>query len=92
MFLVISWLLGGAVVGGIGVTGIASAVSTGPRGDIETAVVLLLIGVIGGAIGGGLLGRMLRRKFAGDERKLGLITALPWIAGFALVVGINVYK
>jgi ABC-type Fe3+-siderophore transport system permease subunit len=92
MFLIISWVLGGAVVGGIGVTGIASAISTGPRGDIGTAVFLLLTGVALGAVGGGLIGRMLRRKYAGDPDKLSLFTIVPWIAGFALVVGINTFK
>ncbi len=91
IFLIISWVLVGALFGGIGVTGIASAViSAGPRGDIGTAVVLLLTGVTLGAAGGGILGRMLQQTFAGNPRKLNLIAGAPWIAGIVLVLGVTI--
>jgi MFS family permease len=87
MFLIISWILGGAVIGGISVPGMASAISTFPRGDIGTAVTWLLIGVALGAAGGGIIGRIIRQKFAGNPRKLNLLTGVPWLAALVLVGG-----
>lgn len=92
IFLIISWVLFGALFGGIGLTGIASAASIGPRGDIGTAVILLLIGVTLGAVGGGLLGRLLQQKFAADPRKRNLFTGMPWIAGVVLVLGMTMVQ
>ncbi len=88
--LIISWILVGALFGGIGLTGIASAVGTGPRGDIGTAVGLLLTGVTLGAIAGGLLGRVLQQAFAGHPRKLNLSAGAAWIAGLVLVLGVAI--
>jgi len=90
MFLIISWILGGAVIGGISVPGMASAISTFPRGDIGTAVTWLFIGVALGAAGGGIIGRMIRQKFAGNPRKLNLLTGVPWLAAVVLVAGISI--
>jgi hypothetical protein len=89
MFIIISWVLVGALFGGIGLTGIASAVITLPRGDIGTAVALLLTGVTLGAAGGGILGRMLQQKFAGNPHKLNLLAGAAWAAGLILVLGIT---
>ena len=85
IFLIVSWALIGAVAGAMGLIGIASAVSPGPRGDIGTAFILLLTGVTLGAAGGAILGRMLQQKFAGNQRRLDQITGAPWIAGVILV-------
>ena len=93
MFLVISWVLGGMLVGSIGLTGIASALhSSGPRDDIGTGLFLLVMGLTLGAVGGGILGRTLQKKFADNPDKLTLVTGVPWIAGTILVMGIGIFK
>ncbi len=93
MFLIISWVLGGAVVCGIGAVVIASAVyTTGPADDIGTGLALLFFGVMLGAAGGGTIGRMIRQKFAGNPGKLKLFAGAPLIAAAVLVVGINVFS
>ena len=91
MFLIIAWVLGGAVLCGIGAVGIASALyTTGPRDAIGTGLALLFFGVMLGAAGGGTLGWMIRQKFAGNPGKLKLFAGAPLIAAAVLVVGINV--
>jgi hypothetical protein len=92
MLLIIAWVLAGAVVGGIGVTGIASTVIAGSGGDIGTAVAFLLIGVTLGAAGGGTIGWLIRQKFAGNPSKLNLFAGAPVIVAFALVVGMSVFE
>jgi membrane protein DedA with SNARE-associated domain len=92
MFLIISGVLGGRLIGSVGLAGIASALhSTGPRDDIGTAVFLLLMGLTLGALAGGILGRTLQKKFADNPDKLTLVTGVPWIAGTILVMGIGIF-
>ena len=94
MFLIISWVFTGAVIGSVGVAGIASAVASGgPRNDpdIGTVLFLLLVTTVLGAVGGGLFARMVRRKFAGDPRKLNLLAGAPLLAA-AVLVGYAMFK
>ena len=94
MFLIISWVFAGAVIGSIGVAGIASAIASGgPRGDTDfgTALVLLLMTTVLGAVGGGLLGRMVRQKFADNPRKLDQFALVPLLPA-ALLLGYAMFK
>jgi hypothetical protein len=94
MFLIISWVLTGAVIGSVGVAGIASAIASGgPRGDtdIGTALVLLLMTTVLGAVSGGLLARMVRQKFADNPRKLDQLALAPLLAA-ALLLGYAMFK
>jgi hypothetical protein len=93
MFLIISWVFAGAVIGSVGVAGIASAIAGGPRGDTDfgAALVLLLMTTVLGAVGGGLLGRMVRQKFADNPRKLDQFALVPLLAA-ALLVGYAMFK
>jgi hypothetical protein len=94
MFLVISWVVTGAVFGSVGVAGIASAIAKGsPRGDIDigTALFSLLMTTVLGAAGGGILGRMVRQKFADNPRKLNLLAGAPLLAA-ALLLGYAMFK
>jgi hypothetical protein len=89
MFLIISWVVGGAVIGAFGITGLASAYMPDPRGDIGTVLAWLLTGVTLGAAVGGIVGHMIRQNFAGSPGKLSLLTAAPLIAAAALVLGLK---
>jgi hypothetical protein len=94
MLLIISWIFAGAVFGSVGVAGIASTIASGgPRGDtdIGTALVLLLMTTVLGAVGGGLLGRTVRRKFAGNPRKLDQLALAPLLPA-ALLLGYAMFK
>jgi phosphate/sulfate permease len=88
MFLIISWVLSGAIFGSIGVAGIASALATGRLGyetSIEAVAFLLLTTTVVGAVGGGFLARMVRRKFAGNQQRLNQFAIFPLLAAAALV-------
>jgi hypothetical protein len=54
MFLIISWILAGAVIGSVGVAGIASAISTGRPGyegpSIESVAFMLVVTMVPGAV------------------------------------------
>ena len=69
MFLIISWVVGGAVIGAFGIPGLASAYMPDPRGDIGTVLAWLLTGVTLGAAVGGIVGQMIRQNFAGSPGK-----------------------
>lgn len=87
MFLIIGWVLTGAVFGSIGVASIASALSNGPRPDpnLDAIFLSLFLTTIVGAVGGGILASMARRKFADNKRRLDQLALLPFLAAVALV-------
>ena len=94
MFLIISWVIAGAVLGSVGVAGIASAFAgDGPRGDIDIGTVFfwLFVTTVLGAVGGGLLARMVRRKFADNPQRLSQLAVAPLI-GVAILVGYAMLK
>ena len=94
MFLIISWVLTDAVFGSVGVAGIASAIASGgPRSDtdIGTALFLLLMTTVLGAVGGGILGRTVRRKFADNQRRLDQLAIAPLLPA-ALLLGYAMFK
>jgi hypothetical protein len=94
MLLIISWVLAGAVLGSVGVAGLASAfASDGPRGDpnLDAIFFWLFVTTLAGAVGGGLLARMARRKFADNKRRLDQLALLPLLA-VAVLVGYAVMK
>jgi ABC-type Fe3+ transport system permease subunit len=87
LFLIISWVLTGAVFGSVGVAWIASALSDGPRPDpnLDAIFLSLFLTTMIGAVGGGILAGMARRKFAGNKRRLDQLALLPFLAAVALV-------
>ncbi len=88
MFLIISWVITGLVVGSVGVAGVASAIAKdGPRGDpnLDAIFIWLFVTTVLGAVCGGVLARMVRRKFANDPRKTNLLAAAP-LAAVALLM------
>ena len=87
MFIMISWVLSGAVFGSVGVAFIASAFdSGGPRGDdFQTPLLIVLTTTILGAVSGGVLARMVRRKFADNPRRLDQLALAPLLPVAALV-------
>ena len=94
MFLIISWMLAGAVFGSVGVAGLASALASGgPRGDpnLDAIFFWLFLTTLAGAVGGGLLARMARRRFADDKRRLDQLALLPFLAA-AVLLGYAVLK
>jgi len=72
MFLIISWMVTGAVFGSIGVAQVASALSDGPRPDpnLDAIFLSLFLTTLVGAVGGGILASMARRKFADNKRSI----------------------
>ncbi|MEA2783621.1 MAG: hypothetical protein QOK29_5180 [Rhodospirillaceae bacterium] len=87
MFLVISWVITGAVFGSVGIAWIASALSDGPRPDpnLGAMFLLLFLTTLIGAVGGGILASMARRKFADNKRRLDQLALLPFLAAVVLV-------
>ena len=87
MFLIISWVVTGAVFGSVGVAWVASALSEGPRPDpnLDAMFLLLFLTTVAGAAGGGILAAMARRKFADNKRKLDQLALLPFLAAAGLV-------
>ncbi|HXO71885.1 MAG TPA: hypothetical protein VN838_23235 [Bradyrhizobium sp.] len=87
MFLIISWVVTGAVFGSVGVAWVASALCGGPRPDpnLDAMFLLLFLTTVSGAVGGGILASMARRKFADDKRRLDQLALLPFLAAAGLV-------
>lgn len=87
MFLIISWVVTGALFGSIGVALIASALSDGPRPDpnLDAIFLSLFLTTLVGAVGGGMLASMARRKFADNKRRLDQLALLPFLAAAGLV-------
>lgn len=88
MALIISWVLSGAIFGSVGVAMIASALyGDGPRGgiDIEAVFFRLLVTALIGAVGGGLLARAIRRRYAGNKRRLDQFALIPALLAVVLI-------
>jgi hypothetical protein len=88
MFLIISWVITGAILGSVGVAGVASFIARGsPRGDpdLDTIFFFLFLTTAVGTVGGGIVARAVRRKFAGNPRKLDQLALLPLLAAAVLV-------
>jgi hypothetical protein len=93
MFLMISWIITGAVFGSVGVAFIASALSGGPRPDpnLDAMFLLLFLTTLTGAVGGGILSGMAGRKFADNKRRRDQLALLPLLATAGLV-GFAMFK
>jgi hypothetical protein len=87
MFLIVSWVVAGAVFGSVGVACVASALSDGPRPDpnLDAMFLVLFLTTAVGAAGGGMLASMARRKFADNKRRLDQLALLPLLAAAGLV-------
>lgn len=88
MFLIVSWVIVGAIFGSVGAAMLGSA-TKGPAGgdpNLDAIFFWLFITTVSGAIAGGFLARAARRKYADNKRRLDQLAWLPLIASAILIL------
>lgn len=87
MFILISWIITGTILGSVGVALIASAMAGDvPRGDdFQTPLLTLMATTAAGAVIGGVLASKVR-KAVEDSRKLNQLAVIPLFIAVVFVI------
>lgn len=86
MFLVVSWIFSGAILGSVGVALVASAMSNGTRtDDFQTPLLMLMATTVVGAVSGGVLASKVRKSVQ-DQRRINQLAAIPPFLAVLLVI------